>query len=152
LPQGLYSSPKQPGYDSGEGSFDCRKSCGAHPETRDCARSQSRARHHPSHTKKNAERIEARLDIGGCLATVTALVDDVIEFDEICVRKSPAYWLWIGVSRLVGQVLGFALGERTHEMLKLAWSDVPAGYRDKPVKTDHWSAYASFFPAAQQGV
>jgi len=65
------------------------------------------------------------------------------------VRKSPAVWLWIAVSRLVGQVLGFALGERTGEMLRLAWSDVPEDYRNKPVKTDHWGAYASFFPPSQ---
>lgn len=50
------------------------------------------------------------------------------------------------VSRLVGQVLGFALGPRTEEMLALAWTDVPQDYRDKPVCTDHWEAYARFFP------
>lgn len=71
------------------------------------------------------------------------------EFDEVCVRFSPGLWLWIVVSRLVGQVLGFALGPHSDEMLALAWSDVPPDYRAKPVCTDFWSAYRRFFPAEQ---
>jgi IS1 family transposase len=76
---------------------------------------------------------------------VPAPEDDVIEMDEICIRLSPSLWLWTAVSRLVGQVLGFALGDRTDEMLSLCWSDVPADYRDKPVRTDHLGAYCRFF-------
>ena len=34
-------------------------------------------------------------------------------------------------------------------MLKLAWSDVPKDYRDKPVATDFWDAYARFFSSEQ---
>ena len=64
-------------------------------------------------------------------------------------RLSPSQWLWIAVSRLVGQVLGFALGDRSDAMLALCWSDVPESYRDKPVRTDHWEAYARFFPSWQ---
>ena len=73
----------------------------------------------------------------------------MIEFDELCVRLSPGLWVWMAVSRLVGQVLGFAIGPRTDEMLALAWTDVPPDYWDKPVKTDHWGAYARFFPSWQ---
>jgi hypothetical protein len=51
----------------------------------------------------------------------------------------------------VGQVLGFALGERTDAMLALCWSDVPEDYRDKPVRTDHWGAYARFFASFPAG-
>ncbi len=74
---------------------------------------------------------------------------DTIEIDEICVRVTPSLWLWIAVSRLVGQVLGFSLGDRSDEMLALCWSDVPKSYRDKPVRTDHWGAYGRFFPPWQ---
>ena len=73
----------------------------------------------------------------------------MIEIDEICIRVSPSYWVWIAVSRVVGQVLGFMVGDRTDAMLEAAWSDVPADYRDKPVKTDHWEAYKRFFPPHQ---
>jgi len=85
------------------------------------------------------------------LATVAAPQDEVVEMDEICLRQSPPLWLWIGVSRRVGQVLGFALGDRTDEMLALVWSDVPADYRDKPVRTDHWGAYTRFFASFPAG-
>ena len=69
----------------------------------------------------------------------------MVEIDEICVCKSPAFWLWIIVSRLTGLVLGFSLGTREDKMLKLAWGDVPLDYHDKPIKTDGWEAYPRFF-------
>ena len=34
-------------------------------------------------------------------------------------------------------------------MLPILWADVPADYRDKPVYTDEWGAYARFFPKSQ---
>ena len=34
-------------------------------------------------------------------------------------------------------------------MLPILWSDVPPDYRDKPVYTDEWGAYARFFPVSQ---
>ena len=54
--------------------------------------------------------------------------------------SAPSLWLWVAVSRLVGQVLGFVIGNRTDAMLALCWSDMPQDYRDKPVCTDHWGA------------
>ena len=74
---------------------------------------------------------------------------DSIEIDELCVRVTPSLWLWTAVSRMVGQVVGFVIGDRTDAMLELAWSDVPADYRHKPVYTDHLGAYARFFPEGQ---
>ncbi len=76
----------------------------------------------------------------GQIACVPAPPDDVIEIDEACIRVTPALWLWVAVSRLVGQVLSFVIGNRTDAMLALCWSDVPQDYRDKPVCTDHWGA------------
>ena len=82
------------------------------------------------------------------------------EVDEICIRKSPSQWLWaeqcacgalswISVSRFVGQVTGFALGDRSKTTLERMWADVPEAYRTVPVCTDHLAAYQQFFPAAQ---
>ena len=79
--------------------------------------------------------------------------EDVIEFDELCLRQSPPLWLWVGVSRLTRQVLGLALGlvlgERTDQTLARAWAQVPPDYRSRPVYTDHWGAYARLLPAGQ---
>ena len=74
---------------------------------------------------------------------------DAVEIDELCIRVSPSLWLWTAVSRLVRQVVGFVIGDRTDPMLKLVWSDVPQDYRDKPVYSDYLGAYARFFPETQ---
>lgn len=80
---------------------------------------------------------------------MAAPAEDAIELDELCVRFSPALWLWIAVSRQVGQVLGLGLGDRSDALLQQTWATVPLDYRDKPVYTDHWSAYARFFAESQ---
>lgn len=69
--------------------------------------------------------------------------------DELCVRKSPSLWLWVAVSRQVGQVLGFAFGTRNQDTLALCWEDVPVDYRDKPIVTDGYQTYRSFFAPEQ---
>jgi IS1 family transposase len=73
----------------------------------------------------------------------------VIEADELCVRLTPSLWLWTATSRRVRQVLGFAFGQRDRDTLELCWSDVPPDYQDKPVVTDGYATYTSFFPAEQ---
>ena len=83
------------------------------------------------------------------LARVLAPPNDVIEMDELCVRVTPSLWLWIAASRKVGQVLGFAFGQRDRDTLALCWSDVPADYQHKPVVTDGYGAYTSFFDPDQ---
>lgn len=83
------------------------------------------------------------------LASLPAPQDDVLELDELCLRKTPALWVWLIVSRLTRQVLSFAIGDHTTPLLEVAWKCVPADYRTKPVCTDHWGAYAEFFAATQ---
>jgi IS1 family transposase len=62
------------------------------------------------------------------------------------IRLSPSLWLGVALWRLVGPIVGFVIGERSDAMLRLAWSDVPADSRDKPVYTDKLEAYRRFFP------
>ena len=73
----------------------------------------------------------------------------MIEMDELCVRLTPSLWLWVAASRRVRQVLGFAFGQRDRDTLELCWSDVPDEYQDKPVVTDGYPTYASFFGPEQ---
>lgn len=56
---------------------------------------------------------------------------------------------WIAISRNTRQVLGFAFGKRDESTLALCWSDVPANYRNKPVFTDCFSLYPTFFSDKQ---
>lgn len=79
------------------------------------------------------------------MTTLEAPAEDVIEIDEICVRKTPSLWLWVACSRVLGQVLGYALGKRSEAELAWAWTDVPPSYQDKPVCTDGLGAYGRFF-------
>ena len=79
-----------------------------------------------------------------------APAEDVIEIDELCVRLTPSlWWLWVAASRKVGQVLGFAFGQRDRDTLAVCWSDVPGDYQDKPVVTDGYAAYTGFFAPDQ---
>ncbi len=72
---------------------------------------------------------------------------NVIEVNEICVRRSPPLWLWIAISRKVGHVIGLDLGDRSDEGVASLWRDVPLDYRGDsyfrrgkrpPVDTDGW--------------
>jgi IS1 family transposase len=74
----------------------------------------------------------------------------VIEIDEICLRKSPSLWLWVAISREVGQVLGFAVGDRSDAELAWLWRDVKESYQSVPVCTEGWGAYGRFFSGRNQ--
>jgi IS1 family transposase len=63
----------------------------------------------------------------------------------MCIQLSPSFWIWIAVSRMVGQILGFMIGDRTDLMLSDLWNDIPKDYQKKPVYTDGLGAYARFF-------
>lgn len=69
--------------------------------------------------------------------------------DELCLRKSPALWLWLVLSRTTHQVISYAFGERTDTVLETLWEQVPADYRHKPICTDFWGAYERLLPAQQ---
>jgi hypothetical protein len=65
----------------------------------------------PSRAQKRAERVLSR--------EPTVLDEppagDVIGMDELCIRFSPALWLWVAVSRLTRLtrlVLGFVIDDR----------------------------------------
>ena len=71
-----------------------------------------------------------------------------MEMDEICIRFSPGFWLWIAVSRTLGVVLGFVLGDRSDAMLERLWhEEMPYAWKELPVCTDAWSAYGRVLPA-----
>jgi IS1 family transposase len=70
---------------------------------------------------------------------------DTMEVDELCVQLTPSLWLWIGVSRLVGHLIGFALEDRSQSSLAWMWGDVPPAWQHVPVCTDHYGVYGSFF-------
>lgn len=75
-----------------------------------------------------------------------------MEIDEICIRQSPSLWLWIAISRVIGHVLGFALGDRSDAMLSWLWEDIPDEYCNVKICTDGLAAYQRFFAGTEHEV
>ncbi len=71
-----------------------------------------------------------------------------LEIDELVVRyrcKRRYKYLWLSISRLTHQVIGFHIGGRSTKSLQRLWFSLPAGYRRKLVYTDFYEAYAKWF-------
>ena len=148
LRQDLHPQPQEPSTHIRERGGPLPSASGAYLPERHCSRPQGRSPDRPRRAKKNAAGVEARIEKEGII-TVPAPEEDAIEIDGLCIGVSPSLWLWTAASPLVGQIVGFVIGDRTDPMLGLVWSDVPQEYRDKPVFTDHLGAYARFFPEGQ---
>ena len=138
--QDLCSEPQESSHDTPKRSGHCRLSPGKDFPAWNRKSTEGLALDNPADSKKNAADVEEQI-CQGKIAFVPAPEGDAIEIDEICIQVTPSFWVWIAVSRLVGQVLGFVFGDRTDSMLPILWGDVPADYRDKPVYTDKWGAY-----------
>jgi IS1 family transposase len=77
---------------------------------------------------------------------------DALELDELVIRfgyKRRYLYLWIAVSRLTRQVVGFWIGDRSFKSLWTLWFSLPAAYRRKLVYTDFYEAYGKLFRAWQ---
>ena len=72
--------------------------------------------------------------------------------DELVIRfrfKRRYRYLWLAISRLTHQVIGFWIGDRSFESLWQFWFALPAEYRKKLVYSDFYAAYAKLFAAWQ---
>jgi IS1 family transposase len=77
-----------------------------------------------------------------------AIPGDAIEMDELVIRfryKGHYKYLWLSISRLTHQVIGFWIGDRSYQSLWNFWFSLPAAYRRKLVYTDFYEAYAKLF-------
>jgi IS1 family transposase len=62
-----------------------------------------------------------------------------------CYRKRCYRYLWVAVSRLTRQVLGFCIADRSYKSLWRFWFTLSSDYRRKLVYTDYYEVYAAFF-------
>ena len=72
--------------------------------------------------------------------------------DELVIRfrfKRRYKYLWLAISRLTHQVIGFWIGDRSFGSLWSFWFSLPAEYRRKLVYSDFYQAYAKLFAAWQ---
>ena len=72
--------------------------------------------------------------------------------DELVIRfrfkrrfKRRFKYLWLAISRLTHQVIGFWIGDRSFASLWKFWFSLPSSYRRKLVYTDFYEAYAKLF-------
>ena len=115
---------------------------------RDSAHLQSGANNRARAAQKKSR--EARLRFAGTL--LPAPWGAALEIDELVVRyrvKRRYKYLWLSVSRLSHQVVGFYIGDRSVHSLQRLWSSLPADYRRKLVYTDFYEAYAKWFAPSQ---
>ena len=77
-----------------------------------------------------------------------AIKGDALEIDELVIRfrfKRRYRYLWLAISRLTRQVIGFYIGNRSVHSLQCLWFSLPAAYRRKLVYSDFYEAYAKWF-------
>jgi len=81
-----------------------------------------------------------------------AIKGDALEIDELVIRfrfKRRYRYLWLAISRLTRQVIGFLIGDRSTQSLIRLWFGLPAPYRRKLVYSDFYQAYAEWFASWQ---
>ncbi len=77
-----------------------------------------------------------------------ALKGEALEIDELVIRyrfKRRYRYLWLAISRLTRQVIGFTVGDRSTQSLVRLWFLTPADRRSKLVYSDFYEAYAKWF-------
>lgn len=74
---------------------------------------------------------------------------DSLEADEMwsfVASKKNQIWTWLCVSFLTGQVVAYAVGDRSADTCKTLFNRVPKAWRKKLVYTDLYSAYFATVP------
>jgi len=77
-----------------------------------------------------------------------AVTGDALELDELVIRfrfKRRYRYLWLAISRMTRQVIGFFIGDRSVKSLQSLWFSLPAGYCCKLVYSDFYEAYSKWF-------
>lgn len=62
-------------------------------------------------------------------------------------RKTNQVWTWFVVSFLTGQIVAYAVGDRSADTCKSLFERVPKAWRKKLVYTDFYNAYFATLPA-----
>ena len=135
---------EQPNFISGKRSLDCSGSARAFFAACHRAHLQGGAHNGAGNTQKKSRK--ARLSFPDTI--LPAIKGDALEIDELVIRyrfKRRYRYLWIAISRLTRQVIGFTVGDRSTKSLVRLWFSLPADYRRKLVYTDFYEAYAKWF-------
>ena len=78
----------------------------------------------------------------------SARPEDVLELDEAWSyvgKKENKQWLWTALCRRTGQVVAFAIGDRSSDTCARLWKKIPESYRSCQSFSDFWKAYGEVF-------
>jgi IS1 family transposase len=142
------TTPQQPGFVPGKRSPDCLSAGRAAFSARYRAHLPGGTHHSARGAQKKSH--ESRLSFPDTL--LPAIKGDALELDELVIRfrfKRRYRYLWLAISRLTRQVIGFYIGNRSTKSLQCLWWSLPAGYRRKLVYSDFYEAYAKWFASWQ---
>lgn len=148
MQQELDTPTKDACFECGKRSLDCGGLARAALAARHRSHLQSGAHHDSRFVPKKGR--QARLSFADTL--LGEVKGDALELDELVIRfrfKRRYLSLWIAVSRLTRQVIGFWIGDRSFKSLWTLWFSLPAPYRRKLVYSDFYEAYAKLFRAWQ---
>ena len=60
-------------------------------------------------------------------------------------KKENKQWLWTALCRRTGQVVAFAIGDRSSDTCARLWKNIPESYRECQSFSDFWKAYGEVF-------
>jgi IS1 family transposase len=76
----------------------------------------------------------------------------ILELDELwsfVLKKAHNSWIWLALCRQTGQVVAYAVGDRSKKTCQRVWEAIPDSYRHGHCLTDFWAAYAAVIPEEQ---
>ena len=146
--QDVDAARAQPPVVSGERSSDYGSAARAAVAACHCTHLSGGAHHRARSAEKKSS--EARLRFPDTL--LPAVKGDALEIDELVIRfwrKRRYGYLWLAISRLTRQVIGFWIGDRSTKSLQCLWFSLPSDYRRKLVYSDFYDAYAKWLASWQ---
>ena len=144
MQQDVDTQAREPCLERGKRSLDCPRFARALFATCHCAHLQSGAHNRARDTQKKSQA--ARLSFPDTI--LPSIKGDALEIDELVIRyrfKRRYRYLWLAISRITRQVIGFYVGDRSAKSLVRLWFSLPADYRRKLVYSDFYEAYAKWF-------
>ena len=134
----------EPCLERGKRSLDCPRFARAFLAACHCAHLPGGAHNRAQDTQKKSQA--ASLNFPDTI--LPSIKGDALEIDELVIRyrfKRRYKYLWLAISRITRQVIGFYVGDRSTKSLVRLWFSLPADYRRKLVYTDFYEAYAKWF-------
>ena len=78
--------------------------------------------------------------------------EPTLELDELwsfVLEKTRKHWIWIALCRQTGQVVAYAIGDRSEATCQKLWNKIPPAFRNGQLFSDFWEACQLVLPPEQ---